>query len=124
MSGRGSEGFKGVMKSIGKLRLLIGLSFVAVLVLAPAMGALADTSHLDVVAQTPYEGPEIDEVEPPGWLAPFEPLARLPLWGQAAVLSAGVAGMFFVVPMVFRWVWRLGPDDKDSDLDEDAGDEL
>jgi hypothetical protein len=112
------------MKSIGKLRLLIGLGFVAMLVLAPAMGALADTSHLDVVAQTPYEGPEIDEVEPPGWLAPLEPLARLPLWGQAAVLSAGVAGMFFVVPMVFRWVWRLGPDDKDSDLDEDTGDQL
>jgi hypothetical protein len=45
----------------------------------------------------------------------FEPLAALPLWGQAAVLSAGVAGMFFVVPMVFRWVWSLGPDHAPED---------
>jgi hypothetical protein len=42
-------------------------------------------------------------------------LARLPLWGQAAVLSAGVAGMFFVVPMVFRWVWSLGPESEEED---------
>jgi hypothetical protein len=29
--------------------------------------------------------------------------------------------MFFVVPMVFRWVWRLGPDQDDLD-EEDMGD--
>jgi len=45
----------------------------------------------------------------------------LPLWGQAAVLSAGVAGLFFVVPMVGRWVWRLGEGHDDEDEDEGDG---
>ena len=108
------------MKQIGKLRLLVGLGFVATLLLGPALGAVAQTHRVSVVAQTPYEAPEIDEVDPPSWLAPLEPIAALPLWGQAAVLSAGVAGLFFVVPMVFRWVWKLGPDDDD----EETGDDL
>jgi hypothetical protein len=108
------------MKQIGKLRLLIGLGFVATLLLGPALGAVAQTHRVSVVAQTPYEAPEIDEVDPPSWLAPLQPIAALPLWGQAAVLSAGVAGLFFVVPMVFRWVWKLGPDDDD----EETGDDL
>ena len=107
----------GAMKQIRKLRLLVALGFVATLLLGPALGAVADM----VVAQTPYEAPEIDEVDPPGWLAFFEPLAALPLWGQAAVLSAGVAGLFFVIPMVGRWVWRLGEGDDD---DEDGGVDL
>jgi hypothetical protein len=106
----------------GKLRWLIALCFLAVLLLVPAAGAFAAVAAPDVVAQeTPYEAPDIEEREPPGWLKPLEPLAALPLWGQAAVLSAGVAGMFFVVPMVFRWVWRLGPDQDDLD-EEDMGD--
>ena len=100
------------------LRVMIGLAFVATLVVGPAIGALASSlDDVDFVAQeTPYEPPDIQGVETPSWLRPLEPLARLPLWGQAAVLSAGVAGMFFVVPLVFRWVWRLGPDsDKSPD---------
>jgi hypothetical protein len=110
------------MRKIGQLRLLVGLGFVAVILLGPALGVLAYVVSPDIVAQqTPYEAPEIDEREPPAWLKILEPLAALPLWGQAAVLSAGVAGMFFVVPMVFRWVWRLGPDQDDE---EDDGGEM
>lgn len=102
----------------GKLRWLIALGFVAMMLLGPATGALADSGQV-VVAQT-YEGPEIDEVDPPGWLSFFEPLAALPLWGQAAVLSAGVAGLVFVIPMIGKWVWSLGDrsdDDEDGDVD-------
>jgi hypothetical protein len=107
--------------SKGKLRWLIALGFIAMMLLGPATGAFAAATAPDVVAQeTPYEAPEIEEREPPAWLKPLEFLAALPLWGQAAVLSAGVAGMFFVVPMVFRWVWRLGPDQDDHD--DDGGD--
>jgi len=109
------------MKKTGKLRLLVGLGFVATLLLGPALGAAADTHRISVVAQNPYEAPDIDEVDPPGWLSFFEPLAALPLWGQAAVLSAGVAGLFFVIPMVGRWVWRLGESDDD---DEETGEDL
>lgn len=99
----------------GKLRWLIALGFMAMMLLGPATGALADSQ---VVAQeTPYQAPDIEEVEPPGWLKVLEPLAALPLWGQAAVLSAGVAGLFFVIPMVGRWVWKLGPGHEDSDDD-------
>jgi hypothetical protein len=106
--------------SRGKLRTLVGLCFVATMLLGPALGAVADAGTV-VAQETPYEAPDIEEREPPAWLKPLQPLAALPLWGQAAVLSAGVAGMFFVVPMVFRWVWRLGPDQDD---DEDDGGEL
>lgn len=98
----------GEMKTLRVLRLMVGLAFVALLLLGPALIATA-VDEFDFVAQeTPYEPPDIAQVETPSWLRPLQPLARLPLWGQAAVLSAGVAGMFFVVPMVGRWVWKLG----------------
>jgi len=93
------------------VRLMAGFVVVAFLVLGPALLATADAvPATPIVAQeeSPYTPPEIDSVDVPGWLEPLEPLARLPLWGQAAVLSAAVAGMFFVVPMIFKWVWNLG----------------
>jgi len=98
------------------VRLLMGFAVVALLLLGPALFVSADDDLAGddrmVVAQeeAPYTPPEIDSVEMPSWLEPLEPLARLPLWGQAAVLSAGVAGAFFVLPMVFKWVWKLGED--------------
>jgi hypothetical protein len=105
-----------------KVRWLIALGFVAMMLLGPATGALADSGSQVVVAQeVPYQTPDIEEREPPGWLRPLEPLAALPLWGQAAVLSAGVAGLFFVIPMVGRWVWRLG---EGHDDEEDGDGEL
>jgi hypothetical protein len=90
------------------LRFLAGVAMVAFLVLGPALFAVAATFAVVAQEESPYTPPEINSVDVPNWLQPLEPLARLPLWGQAAVLSAGVAGMFFVVPMVFRWVWNLG----------------
>lgn len=99
----------GEMKRRWMPRMLVGLVFLTVLMLGPALGVFAASGEVSVVAQErPYQPPEIEELEPPSWLEPLQPLARLPLWGQAAVLSAGVAGLFFVVPMVGRWVWRLG----------------
>jgi hypothetical protein len=92
------------------LRFLAGVAVVAFLVLGPALIVAADTFAVVAQEEAPYTPPEINSVDVPSWLEPLEPLARLPLWGQAAVLSAGVAGMFFVVPMVFRWVWNLGDD--------------
>jgi len=98
------------------VRLLMGFALVAFLLLGPALLVSADDDVAGdgraVIAQeeAPYNPPEINSVEVPGWLEPLEPLARLPLWGQAAVLSAGVAGAFFVLPLVFKWVWKLGED--------------
>ena len=52
-----------------------------------------------------------DAVEVPTWLQPFAPITRLPLWGQALVLSAGVAVLFFLVPLAARWLWQLREDE-------------
>lgn len=93
------------------IRLLIGFAFIALLVIGPALFASADSgSAVVAVEEAPYTPPEVESADVPSWLQPLGPLARLPLWGQAAVLSAGVAGLFFVVPMVFKWVWFLGED--------------
>jgi hypothetical protein len=105
----------GVTMRFRIVRLLAGFAVVAFLVLGPALFVSAaddGVANQVVTAQeeSPYTPPEFNSVEMPSWLEPLEPLARLPLWGQAAVLSAGVAGMFFVIPMVFRWVWNLGED--------------
>ncbi|MGH3667329.1 MAG: hypothetical protein ACRDU7_03515, partial [Acidimicrobiia bacterium] len=34
-------------------------------------------------------------------------LASLPWWGQVAVLAAGAAALFFVIPLIARWLWNL-----------------
>ena len=52
------------------------------------------------------EAPDI-----PSWLRPVSALANLPLWGLAAVLSAGVAALFFVIPLIGRWLWNLSEDE-------------
>lgn len=111
------------MKNVQKVRSLVALAFVTALVLVPAAAALADAGTV-VAQETPYEAPDIEEREAPSWLRMFEPLAGLPLWGQAAVLSAGIAGLFFIVPMVGKWVWRLGEGHDDEHDDEGDDSEL
>jgi hypothetical protein len=34
-------------------------------------------------------------------------LASLPWWGQVAVLAAGAAALFFVIPLIARWLWNV-----------------
>ena len=110
----------GELRTFRLPRFVIGLVFMLALLLAPALAAAAEVANVTVVAQeTPYQPPEIQEVETPSWLQPLQPLARLPLWGQAAVLSAGVAGMFFVVPMVGKWLWKLGEDGRSEQAGSD-----
>lgn len=97
-----------------KARLIVGFLAVLFLLLGPALLVSATEAATTAQEESPYTPPEFDDAEVPSWLAPLEPLAQLPLWGQAAVLSAGVAGMFFLVPLVFRWVWKLGEDRKNG----------
>ena len=99
---------------LGRLIVLaLVLSFLFLL-FAPDT-ALADKSSSTgrtVVAQevqdSPYQPPVVEEVLPPSWLAPFGPLAQLPLWAVAAVLSVTLAGLVIILPMVVRWIWTLG----------------
>lgn len=98
------------MRNLLRLTAVVGL--VLALVVVAGVSAPAQATTEDVVAQvnqvTPYEPPEFVEVDLPGWAEPFEPLAQLPLWAQAALVSAAIAGLFFVIPIVSRWMWKLG----------------
>lgn len=111
----------GLMEGNGEImrlrmaRLLVGVALFALLLIGPALFASADeggepSGVVTAQEESPYTPPSFESVDVPSWMEPLEPLARLPLWGQAAVLSAGVAGMFFVLPMAFKWVWNLGED--------------
>lgn len=51
----------------------------------------------------------------PGWLEWLEPLAVLPLWAQAAILSGTVALVMFIGPLFFRWIWKLGGENESDD---------
>lgn len=77
------------------------------LVLAVQTLAQAQVGEATPVAQedSPYQPPTIEANTPP-WLEPFDPLAQLPVWSQAALLSASVAAGVFVVPTAGRWLWR------------------
>jgi hypothetical protein len=62
------------------------------------------------VQPSPYQPPDLTEVDLPSWVAPFAPIASLPLWAQAALVSAVIAGLIFVVPIISRWLLRIGQD--------------
>jgi hypothetical protein len=79
---------------------------IQVMLLAPAAGAQ--------VQPAPYQPPELIEVDLPSWVAPFAPIAALPLWAQAALVSAVIAGLIFIVPILSRWLLRLGQDAEKS----------
>lgn len=102
-------------------RLMFLGVLVAVTTVFPAMAAMPTTGDNAVVtAQTgPYDPPEFVEVDLPGWAQPFEPLARLPLWAQAALVSAAVAGLVFIVPIGSRWVLSLGEDAEQTARESD-----
>lgn len=93
-------------------RRLVSLAFLATVFLAfaPTAGAQVDSSgEQSTVAQeedSPYSA-LLTEVEPPGWLQALGPLAELPVWASAAVISAAIAGFAFVVPITVRWLWSL-----------------
>jgi len=91
-------------------KALVVASLIALITLVGALVISLEPQPPPVVEDDSLETPDVAALDVPEWLEPLEPLARLPLWGQAAVLSAGVAGMFFVLPMVFKWVWKLGED--------------
>jgi hypothetical protein len=71
----------------------------------------ADDTKTEYVPGAQPIGDDVSEL--PGWLRLLAPMSQLPLWGQAAVLSAGVATLIVVLSRITRWVLRLG----DKDLD-------
>jgi hypothetical protein len=65
----------------------------------------AQAAELPATAQeSPYQAPDLIQVDLPSWAEPLEPLAALPLWAQAALASAFVGGLFYLVPAIGRWV--------------------
>ncbi len=99
------------------LVVLVSLG-VASRVLASTGGPRTPPDRI-VLAQTegegsPYEPPDFEQVEPGFWSDRFEVFTRLPLWMTAAILSAGVAGLALVAPMVARWLWNLGSEEQEG----------
>jgi hypothetical protein len=91
-------------------RVLVVVTCLASLLFfqATAVAASTENEGNPEVAQeeTPYVPPEID-VGTPDWLRPFGVLADLPLWAQAAVVSAAIAAAVVVIPTVIRFIWRI-----------------
>lgn len=92
------------------------VTLLALLILALAVLSLlanpspAQAAEGSIVAQlSPYDPPEIlgTSIE-----ASEGPFARLPLWAQAALVSAVGVGTFFFVPTIARRIWGTfaGPD--------------
>lgn len=88
---------------------LIGL---AVLCMFAVFSLPAEAAAPAVAQESPYDPPELVQVDLPGWAEPFGPLARFPLWAQAGLASAAVAGLVFLMPLVSRWLWALGDDEQ------------
>ncbi|HEX2420525.1 MAG TPA: hypothetical protein VHL55_02910 [Acidimicrobiia bacterium] len=52
----------------------------------------------------------LSEIAPNIPSRPVSGLAGLPMWGQTAVLCAGVAALFFVITLVAQWIWNPSED--------------
>ncbi len=93
------------LAAVGAVVVFLSLALPLVAGAAPN-----DAAGHTVVAQqdSPYQAPDVEGVDAPAWLAPFGPLAGLPVWAQASVLSALAASGFLVLSAAARWVWHLG----------------
>lgn len=90
---------KGLRSVAWRLAYLLGATTLLLLVLFAGVAFAQDDS--------PYQ-PAVTQVDPPSWLEPLGPLAAMPVWAIAAVLSAVVAGLVIVVPAFVRWAWTTG----------------
>jgi len=81
------------------------------LMLAPA-SAMASMNDISTpVAQvSPYQPPTLTGSDGPSWFSPSSVFSQLPLWAQAAVVSAAVTISFFVLTALVRWTWRYVSD--------------
>lgn len=78
-----------------------------VLMLAPTSAMATMNGISTPVAQvSPYQPPPLTGGDGPSWFSPSSVFSQLPLWAQAAVVSAAVTILFFVLTAVVRWTWR------------------
>ena len=100
----------GLVRAVRLLALLIFALAIVSLLTKPS-SAMADEVSI-IAQQSPYE-PPLTEIDLLPWA---EPLASLPIWAQAAFLSAVSVSAFFFVPSVTRRIWGMfaGPDGEDS----------
>ena len=96
----------GLVRAVRLLTPFI-LALAIVSLLTETSSAMADEGSV-VAQQSPYEPPPT-EIDLLPWAGPF---ASLPLWAQAALVSALGVGAFFFVPTAARWIWGTfaGPD--------------
>ena len=84
---------------------LMGVTLTMVLVWSQAASAAPDGAPVVVAQVSPYQPPELTNVVLPSWVVPIEPIARLPLWTQAALASAVLVSAFFVLRVISQWAW-------------------
>lgn len=94
--------------------VLLLVAIVALILLltvgsSPAEAAAHDVS-VPMAQVSPYQLPQVPGGNTPAGLDLFAPFSRLPLWAQAAIVSAVTTAAFFAVAAVVRWVWRLVSD--------------
>ena len=109
-AGTRDRGRKLVRPTAAVMLAVIALATL-VLMLAPtsAMATMNDIST-PVAQVSPYQPPPLTGGDGPSWFSPSSVFSQLPLWAQAAVVSAAVTISFFVLAALVRWTWHYVSD--------------
>ncbi|MGB8361547.1 MAG: hypothetical protein WCE80_09120 [Acidimicrobiia bacterium] len=84
-------------------------ALVTLLVMVAPLSAMAGISA-PVAQVSPYQSPPLTGGDGPSWFSPSSVFSQLPLWAQAAAVSAAVTISFFALTAVVRWTWRYVSD--------------
>ena len=96
-----------LVRPILVMAALMSLALGMVLVWSQTAKAALDDGLVVVAQESPYQPPELTRIDLPSWAVPFEPVARLPLWAQAALASAVLVSAFLIVRVIAHWAWGL-----------------
>jgi hypothetical protein len=99
------------VRRVAALLVVTLAAVVLVLTLGASSAGAATHAVPAVVAQvSPYQPPPFTGGNGPTGVSLFSVFGRLPLWAQAALVSAATTVAFFVLAAIVRWAWRLVSD--------------
>lgn len=92
--------------------LVVALAALALLLTLGSSSAGAVTHDVTVVVAqvSPYQPPPLTGGGGSSGISLFSVFGRLPLWAQAAIVSAATTVAFFILAAFVRWTWRLVSD--------------
>ena len=94
-----------LVRRILTIAALVSVVLGMTLIWSEAAKAMSNDASAVLAQVSPYQPQQLTNVNLPSWAEPFEPVASLPLWAQAALTSALLVGAFFAVSAISRWVW-------------------